>query len=222
MTSSYETLALYTREAFGQSLEKCSPIKFYYLDDENELISINSQNDFSEALQIEDFSLLKLTVAANATEARLALEKTIQDKIQLGQSLNQSQNATLKLGRGYTIASEINRNNDEYDSPFEHILTSRTEPAKQKPVSHEMGVGNDQIRVKAHDAATDIGNLVQNVNIGCMTQVRTVDSSTTNYVEVVTTSSQIGAETKEMGCDGTPSVVMVNNGTMAEQIKKVE
>jgi len=50
MTSSYETLALYTREAFGQSLEKCSPIKFYYLDDENELISINSQNDFSEAL----------------------------------------------------------------------------------------------------------------------------------------------------------------------------
>ncbi len=50
MTNSYETLALYTREAFGQSLEKFEPIKFYYLDDENELISINSQNDYSEAL----------------------------------------------------------------------------------------------------------------------------------------------------------------------------
>ena len=70
MTSSYETLALYSREAFGQNLEKVWPIKFYYLDDENELISINSQNDYSEALQIEDLSLLKFTVATNAAEAR--------------------------------------------------------------------------------------------------------------------------------------------------------
>ena len=50
MTNSYETLAVNTKEAFGQSLEKVSPFKFYYLDDENELISINSQNDYSEAL----------------------------------------------------------------------------------------------------------------------------------------------------------------------------
>jgi hypothetical protein len=41
------------------------PIKFYYLDDESELISITSQSDFQEALSIEDFSMLKLTVAAN-------------------------------------------------------------------------------------------------------------------------------------------------------------
>jgi len=46
MTSSYESLALQTKEAFGKELEKVWPIKFYYLDDENELISINSQNDF--------------------------------------------------------------------------------------------------------------------------------------------------------------------------------
>lgn len=85
-----------------------------------------------------------------------------------------------------------------------------------------MGVGSDQIRVKAHDAGTDIGNLVQNVNIGCMTQVKTVDSSTTNHIEVAVASSQIGAETKEIGCDGIPSVVMVSHGTMAEQIQKVE
>jgi hypothetical protein len=52
-----------------------------------------------------------------------------------------------------------------------------------------MGVGSDQIRVKAHDAGTDIGNLVQNVNIGCMTQVKTVDSSTTNHIEVAVASS---------------------------------
>jgi hypothetical protein len=51
-----------------------------------------------------------------------------------------------------------------------------------------------------------------------MTKVTTTDSSTTNHIEVVTASSQIGAETKEMGCDGIPTVVMVSNGTMAEQI----
>jgi hypothetical protein len=47
------------------------PIKFYYLDDENELISITSQSDLQEALSIEDINLLKLTVAANVQEARM-------------------------------------------------------------------------------------------------------------------------------------------------------
>jgi hypothetical protein len=79
MTQSYESLALQTREAFGQGLEKVWPIKFYYLDDESELISINSQNDYLEAISIDDFSLLKLTVAANALEARALLEKSIMD-----------------------------------------------------------------------------------------------------------------------------------------------
>ena len=79
MTQSYESLSLQTREAFGQGLEKVWPIKFYYLDDESELISINSQNDYLEAISIDDFSLLKLTVAANALEARALLEKSIID-----------------------------------------------------------------------------------------------------------------------------------------------
>jgi hypothetical protein len=70
MTNTYESLYLNSKEAFGQNTAKAWPIKFYYLDDENELISINSQNDFSEALQIDDISLLKLTIASNAAEAR--------------------------------------------------------------------------------------------------------------------------------------------------------
>jgi len=65
MTASYEALALQTRDAFGGDLERVWPIKFYYLDEESELISINSQSDFQEALSIEDFSMLKLTVANN-------------------------------------------------------------------------------------------------------------------------------------------------------------
>lgn len=46
LTQSYESLAFQTRETFGQDLAKVWPIKFYYLDDENELISITSQSDF--------------------------------------------------------------------------------------------------------------------------------------------------------------------------------
>lgn len=75
MTNSYEALALQTRDTFGQDLVKVWPIKFYYLDDEYELISITSQSDFQEALSIEDFNHLKLTVAANVTDARAALER---------------------------------------------------------------------------------------------------------------------------------------------------
>jgi hypothetical protein len=43
---SYEALALQTRDTFAPQLDKVWPIKFYYLDDEQELISISSQNDF--------------------------------------------------------------------------------------------------------------------------------------------------------------------------------
>lgn len=88
MTNHYEALALQTRDAFGNGLERVWPIKFYYLDEENELISINSQSDFQEALSIEDFSMLKLTVAANVTEARNQLEQSISQSMSLGQSIN--------------------------------------------------------------------------------------------------------------------------------------
>ena len=61
--------------------------------------------------------------------------------------MNQSQyGSALKLGSGYSIAgSERGANKYEMDSAFEHVIsTSRTEPTRViKPVSHEMGVGND-------------------------------------------------------------------------------
>jgi hypothetical protein len=64
------------------------PIKFYYLDDENELISITSQSDLQEALNIEDISLLKLTVAANVQEARTQLEKQLAESMYFNDTLN--------------------------------------------------------------------------------------------------------------------------------------
>ena len=105
--------------------------------------------------------------------------------------MNQSQYSAIKLGRGYTIlGSESNRNLNELDSTFENILsTSRTEPLRVKPIQHEMGVGSDNIKVAARDAGTDSANLVHGVNFGCMTRVQTMDSGTTNHIEVMTASS---------------------------------
>jgi hypothetical protein len=65
------------------------PIKFFYLDEENEIISITSQSDFSEALEIEDLSHLKLTVAASVQDARNQLQSAIEDHQPLAESLNQ-------------------------------------------------------------------------------------------------------------------------------------
>jgi hypothetical protein len=56
---------------FGNDLAKVWPIKFYYVDDEQELISISSQSDFQEALTIDELPILKLTVANNVQEARI-------------------------------------------------------------------------------------------------------------------------------------------------------
>jgi len=68
-TTDYEALVKKAREAFAQE-SLPAQFKFFYLDDENEMISINSQGDLTEALSIEDFSSLKLTVAENVGHAR--------------------------------------------------------------------------------------------------------------------------------------------------------
>lgn len=40
---SYESLTNLSRQAFTPLLDKMIPLKFYYIDEENELISINCQ-----------------------------------------------------------------------------------------------------------------------------------------------------------------------------------
>jgi len=71
ITADYSKLLELTNKAFSSKLP--TDVKFFYLDDENEIISINSQSDFTEALDIEDLSALKLTVAQSANEARVQL-----------------------------------------------------------------------------------------------------------------------------------------------------
>jgi len=69
LTSDYNTLVEQSQKAFGQgTLPK--GFKFYYMDEDNEMISINSQYDLEEALSIEDFTALKLIASANVSEAR--------------------------------------------------------------------------------------------------------------------------------------------------------
>jgi len=67
------------------------PIKFFYLDEENEVISITSQSDYTEAFEFETGGALKLIIAGNAVDARLQLLKNIEDSRPLAESLNQSQ-----------------------------------------------------------------------------------------------------------------------------------
>jgi hypothetical protein len=89
MPTSYGNLVHMTYEKFpNQGLEKVVPLKFYYLDDEQELISITSQSDFVEALEIDDFANLKLIVANNATEARSMLEKQLGDTMSMAGSMH--------------------------------------------------------------------------------------------------------------------------------------
>ena len=53
--------------------------KFFYMDDEQEVISITGQADLTEALNIEDLSSLKLTVAANMQEALKILYESLME-----------------------------------------------------------------------------------------------------------------------------------------------
>lgn len=65
--------------------------KFFYLDDEQEVISITSQADLTEALNIDDLSALKLTVAANMQEALKILYEQMMDSKSIAGSINCSQ-----------------------------------------------------------------------------------------------------------------------------------
>mmetsp|Transcript_25065 Transcript_25065/g.31388 ORF Transcript_25065/g.31388 Transcript_25065/m.31388 type:complete len:85 (+) Transcript_25065:93-347(+) len=62
ISDSFSELVQRTRESFHKQDMKDSEFKFFYLDNEQEVISITSQADLSEALQ--DFASLKLVLAA--------------------------------------------------------------------------------------------------------------------------------------------------------------
>jgi len=89
MTQDYTSLVAQTNKAFG---EGAIPVgfKFFYMDEDNEMISINSQYDLEEALSNEDLSVLKLIASTSVQEAREQLCQEISDTISMRESLNQS------------------------------------------------------------------------------------------------------------------------------------
>lgn len=65
ISGQYSELISRARESFGLQHMNESEFKFFYLDDESEVISITGQADLTEALNIDDLSQVKLTIAAS-------------------------------------------------------------------------------------------------------------------------------------------------------------
>ena len=87
--------------------------KFFYLDDEQEVISVTSQADLTEALNIEDLSSLKLTVADNMQEALKILYAAMMESKSIASSISQSQISISHVGSGSKRRSRANSDNFE-------------------------------------------------------------------------------------------------------------
>jgi len=125
-TVEYPNLLDQTRRAFGEEVP--AGVKFYYLDEDNELVSISSQNDLEEALEIEEIKVLKLTACGSTAEARAALCQEAEDNASIHESLNQSGFFT-----GRTIQEDIAMSLKE-DEP--EIAICKMEPTNESVLSH--------------------------------------------------------------------------------------
>lgn len=98
LITNYEQLVEQTKKAYGdQKLPET--FKFFYLDDEQEIISINSQYDLDEALSIEDLAGLKLIVATDLQSVKAELEQQFNDAASMRESLMSSQIMSMPLDR---------------------------------------------------------------------------------------------------------------------------
>ena len=78
-TTDYDQLVAFARKA----IEGVPPtFKFFYIDLDNDMISISNQDDFQEALEnYESQPSLKLIIAETIDEARLGLEQNSSSSI---------------------------------------------------------------------------------------------------------------------------------------------
>ena len=145
-------------------------IKFFYLDEDNEIISISSQSDYTEALEIEDFSALRLTVAANASDARQQLLTQLEDQRPLAESLNSSQ--IISQHNAFGRQSTIDRNNFMADSDFDAVshaeLAQSIVDRRNTVQAHEIAVGSDAVMQESVSVGTG-GPMVNHVEAACNT-----------------------------------------------------
>ena len=89
LATTFQSLVAQATEKFpDQGLQNAKSLRFYYLDDDQEIISISSQHDYQEALEIEDVTTLKLIVAKSTQEARQVLQAQMSESISLANSIN--------------------------------------------------------------------------------------------------------------------------------------
>ena len=93
---SYEHLVALTRVAFSSksgdhsSDELILQCKFFYIDEEDEIISISSEEDFREAIHNEDLSSLKLVIAKDSKIAVRELQSIHEESTKLLRSITQN------------------------------------------------------------------------------------------------------------------------------------
>ena len=188
MADSYETLTKQSREAFAPLLDKMIPLKFYYIDEEQELISINCQSDFVEAVEFCD-EILKLTVATNVQMARQQMVRNIDDNTSLAESLNQSQGfisqrSSYRMRSGTSDFEDLTKEQEASTTrvPFH-------KPLETKPVVHEIAVGSDNVHMKAVDMGTDVRNLIPKIDIATVTQNVILKDTNTNTCQEYSAAS---------------------------------
>lgn len=175
------------------------PIKFFYLDEDNEIISITSQSDFSEALEIEDLSALKLVVAKSVQDARNQLQSAIEDNQPLAESINASQ-MMLNNSRTFRIGSEFQPINH---SELDRSSTMNFIPNTERPVQHEIGIGGDLPMTRGIETGTDVNNLVTRENIGSNTvQINTCEKQIETHVEQTSFGTQARTAVRDAANDG--------------------
>jgi len=178
--------------------------KFFYLDEDNEIISISSQSDYTEALEIEDFAALRLTVAKTAADARSQLLTQLEDQRPLAESLNSSQ--IMSQHHGFGRQSTIDRNNFMVESDFDAVshaeLAHSIIDRRNTVQAHEIAIGNDAPMTESISIGTD-GPMVNQAEAGCNTaRVESHDVMINTCVRTVDNASQSRPEVRDMACDG--------------------
>lgn len=201
------------------------------MDEDNEIISISSQSDYSEALDIEDFAALRLTVAKNVAEARQQLVAQLEDAKPLAESLNSSMIVSQHAGfgrAGTMPANAFMATDSDFDAVShaelaQSIMERRptvTNMEESKAPTHSIAIGDD-IEMK-HSVSVGTGSTMrQTAESGCNTQrVQTSEKMIDTCVKMADSQSQVGVEVRDMACDGILTHMQNQASQMEIQVKE--
>jgi len=167
LAPTFESLVAQANEKFPeQGLSKS--LRFYYLDDDQEIISISSQHDYLEALEIEDVTTLKLIVAKSTQEARQVLEKQMSESVSLANSINMGQQAF-----NGTASSRVSNIFSRADTEPDFLQEPLFAKAQESPAPEKSEKGKDDIV----NMITDMKTMFQNAMSALVPANATADVS---------------------------------------------